>query len=46
MIEHLNNINIYTEDNYLIAEVDVNNVLKDADSLTLFISQLKNMMKN
>ena len=32
MIEHLNNINIYTEDNYLIAEVDVNNVLKDADS--------------
>ena len=32
MIEHLNNINIYTEDNYLIAEVDVNKVLKDADS--------------
>ena len=32
MIEYLNNVTEYTEDNYLIAEADVNKVLKDSES--------------
>ena len=32
MIDHLNNITTYTEESYAIAEVDVNNALKDSDS--------------
>ena len=31
MIEHINNIAVFTEDNYAIAEIDVNNVLKDSE---------------
>ena len=31
MIEHLNNLTVYTEESYKISEVDVNNALKDAD---------------
>ena len=31
MIEHINNITVFTEDNYAIAEIDVNNVLKDSE---------------
>ena len=32
MIEYLTNITEFTEDNYLIAEADVNKILKDAES--------------
>lgn len=32
MIEHLSNIKIYTEDNYLIALDGVNKILKDCES--------------
>ena len=31
MIEHINNITIFTEDNYSKAEIDVNNALKDSE---------------
>ena len=31
MIEHISNITIFTEDNYAIAEIDVNNALKDSE---------------
>ena len=32
LIDHLNSIKVYTEENYAIAEIDVNNALLDSDS--------------
>ena len=51
MIEHINNITIFTEDNYSKAEIDVNNALKDSEGYIdtsskqlIFIFQHWNMM--